>query len=578
MTTPLIIEEWTRALHHRHPDQAFAEYILNGLKHGFRIGFNRKSRLSSASANMQSAMLHPQVITEYLQKEISLERMIGPIPQGAAISSLLHINRFGVIPKGHNTGKWRLITDLSHPAGKSVNDGIDPEFCSLSYISVDHAARVISRLGRGSLLAKIDIEAAYRLVPVHPCDRVLQAVKWEGKLYVDPMLPFGLRSAPKIFNAIADAFQWHLQQQGIKHLLHYLDDYIMIGPPESTSCQRDLETLLDSAKILGIPISAHKTEGPTTKLVFLGIEIDTSAGQLRLPDDKLQRMKDLLSQWSDRKVCTRKELESLIGILNHACKVVRSGRSFLRRMIDLLHSRADHSSTAQIRLNRAFRADLAWWKIFSEDWNGTSFLDTPETFPTIHATSDASGGWGCGAWSTDKWFQLQWTEQTAGLPIAVKEMIPVVIGCAVWGRTWAGHRVIWHCDNQAVVACIKSKSSKHETLMHLIRNLVFTEAHWGFCIHPEYIDTHANHLADDLSRNRLSHFLTKVPDAAATPTQVPPELVELLLDQTADWISPHWSHRFKHTLTFAHDILLILLFQSPSNSYAVLRRILQTTA
>ena len=133
---------------------------------------------------MQSAMLHSQ---EYLQKEISLERMIGPIPQGAAISSLMHINRFGVIPKSHNTGKWRLITDLSHPAGKSVNDGIDPEFCSLSYISVDHAARVISRLGRGSLLAKIDIEAAYRLVPVHPCDRVLQAVKWEGKLYVDPI-------------------------------------------------------------------------------------------------------------------------------------------------------------------------------------------------------------------------------------------------------------------------------------------------------------------------------------------------------------------------------------------------------
>ena len=168
MTTPLIIEEWTRALHHRHPDQAFAEYILNGLKHGFRIGFNRKSRLSSASANMQSAMLHPQVITEYLQKEISLERMIGPIPQGAAISSLLHINRFGVIPKGHNTGKWRLITDLSHPAGKSVNDGIDPEFCSLSYISVDHAARVISRLGRGSLLAKISSVQASTSPPMRP--------------------------------------------------------------------------------------------------------------------------------------------------------------------------------------------------------------------------------------------------------------------------------------------------------------------------------------------------------------------------------------------------------------------------
>ena len=47
----------------------------------------------------------------------------------------------------------------------------------------------------------MDIESAYRLIPVHPHDRVLQAVSWNGEIYVDPMLPFGLRSAPKIFNA-----------------------------------------------------------------------------------------------------------------------------------------------------------------------------------------------------------------------------------------------------------------------------------------------------------------------------------------------------------------------------------------
>ena len=207
-------------------------------------------------------------------------------------------------------------------------------------------------------------------MPVHPCDRVLQAVKWEGKLYVDSMLPFGLRSAPKIFNAIADAFQWYLQQQGLQHVLHYLDDYIMIGPPGSTECQQNLETLLDAAKDLGIPVADHKTEGPTTRLMFLGIEIDTLAGQLRLPEVKLLRTKQLLQQWGDWKECTRKELESLIGTLNHACKVVRNGRSFLRRMIDLLHARVDNSADAPIRLNREFRADLAWWRCFAEDWNG----------------------------------------------------------------------------------------------------------------------------------------------------------------------------------------------------------------
>ena len=76
-------------------------------------------------------------------------------------------------------------------------------------------AEIAVRLGKGSLLAKIDIESAYRLIPVHPQDRPLQAVEWNREIYVDPMLPFGLRSAPKIFNAVADALEWYLRQSGI---------------------------------------------------------------------------------------------------------------------------------------------------------------------------------------------------------------------------------------------------------------------------------------------------------------------------------------------------------------------------
>ena len=113
-----------------------------------------------------------------------------------------------------------------------------------------------------------------------------------------------------------------------------------VGPPHSPQCQGHLDTLLYQCHRLGVPITAHKTEG----LVFLGIEIDTVAGELRLPTDKLHRLQTLLQQWGDKKVCTRKELESLVGLLNHACKGVRAGRSFLRRMIDLLHLRHHNSA------------------------------------------------------------------------------------------------------------------------------------------------------------------------------------------------------------------------------------------
>ena len=115
------------------------------------------------------------------------------------------MNRFGVILKGHNNGKWRLISDLSYPPGRSVNDGIDPDLCSLSYISVDQVAEVAAQLGRGALMAKIDIESAYRLILVHPHDCPLQAVQWKGKVYIDAMLPFGLRSAPKLFKVYSSS-------------------------------------------------------------------------------------------------------------------------------------------------------------------------------------------------------------------------------------------------------------------------------------------------------------------------------------------------------------------------------------
>lgn len=58
-------------------------------------------------------------------------------------------------------------------------------------------------------------------------------MEWKGYVYVDPMLPFGLRSAPKIFNVVADALEWYLHWKGIRHIFHYLDDFIVVGPPSS---------------------------------------------------------------------------------------------------------------------------------------------------------------------------------------------------------------------------------------------------------------------------------------------------------------------------------------------------------
>lgn len=226
-----------------------------------------------------------------------------------------------------------MIVNLSAPEESSINDGIHEQFCSLTYIKVDDVIEQVLRLGPGSMLAKMDVESAYRIVPVHPDDRPLLGMRWKDKLYIDLMLPFGLRSAPKIFNSIANALEWVVKQWGAKLTFHYLDDFIVIGAPMTKECANSLQILLDTCAELGIPVAAHKCTDPTTCLVFLGIQIDTIKMQISLPQEKLERLKGLLREWKTKKCCTRRELESLIGHLQHVAKVVRPGRRFITGML-----------------------------------------------------------------------------------------------------------------------------------------------------------------------------------------------------------------------------------------------------
>ena len=151
---------------------------------------------------MESTREHPDVVNSYLEKEREDGRIMGPL--NLVDFPEVRISRFGVIPK-KQPGSWHLILDLSSPEGSSINDGIGPDMSSLSYVSVDDATRLIASHGPGPALAKIDIKSAYRIIPIHPEDRHLLGMKWEGSLYLDACLPFGLRSAPKIFTAVADA-------------------------------------------------------------------------------------------------------------------------------------------------------------------------------------------------------------------------------------------------------------------------------------------------------------------------------------------------------------------------------------
>ena len=287
-----------------HPDRQYARFIVNGIRRGFRIGCRAsKDGLQSSSRNMSAAYSNAGVVDKYLKEELECGRLVQVHPPSA---SIIHISKMGVIPKKHQPGKWRLIVDLSSPKGASTNDFVDPSLCSLTYASVEDAAAYVLKAGQGTLLAKLDIKSAYRNIPVHPGDRHLLGICWQGKTFVDTCLPFGLRSAPKLFNATADALEWIIVNQGgslVEFISHYLDDFLFGGRPKSDSCSKVLNLALFLCQELGFPVMSEKVVGPATIIDFLGFIIDTLAMEIRLPDEKLSRLKQMIRSWRWKRSC-----------------------------------------------------------------------------------------------------------------------------------------------------------------------------------------------------------------------------------------------------------------------------------
>ncbi len=160
-----------------HLDKELVEWIVRGVWQGFLVGFQQDRReLRQSRQNLASVREHPEVVQEYLDNEVEKGSVIAVSKTEEAEALGVHCSPFGVIPKkGKAGGRWRLIVDLSAPAEASVNDGISS-----------------------------DVKQAYRNMPVHPDDRGLLGMQWQGELLVDGCLPFGLRSAPLLFTVAAD--------------------------------------------------------------------------------------------------------------------------------------------------------------------------------------------------------------------------------------------------------------------------------------------------------------------------------------------------------------------------------------
>ena len=349
-------------------DSALTSILSTGFKFGFPLHF-RGDRISFFANNLISAQQNPEIVSAKISKELAAGRLAGPFDSPPLPN--FRVSPLGVVPK-KAPGEYRLIHHLSFPRGASVNDGISTEDTSVQYARVDDAVTMIKQLGQGCFLAKTDIKSAFRIIPILPRDYDLLGIFWQGKYYYDRVMPMGCASSCRTFEMFSTAIEWVAKKHlSMPHLIHILDDYLMAAPTFH-QCRINLDRFLSLCAYLGVPMAPEKTVGPENVLAFAGIELDTLRMEARLPLDKTEKCKTLVSTFLRRKKVTLREIQSLVGLLNFACSVVVPGRAFLRRLIDL--TRGVKSPHHFIRLNKSSKADLVLWQSFLDDFNGRSFF------------------------------------------------------------------------------------------------------------------------------------------------------------------------------------------------------------
>ena len=505
----------------QYPDRYIVDDILQSFSKGFSIGYSGPE-FSFTAGNLSSANMYPKELFDNILTELQERRVAGPFVRPPLPN--FRTSPVGVIPK-KESNKFRTITDLSSPQGSSVNDFIADSESSVSFHHFDEAIRIVAKLGKGASLAKLDVKSAFRICPVRHEDWHLLGFTFQNLFFVDLCLPFGLRSSVNRLSRLADLVLWIMQNNySVIHSTHYLDDYFLAGHAGSDECSQALDKSISLFRRLGIPLAPNKIVGPCKVVVYLGIEIDSEAMELRLPQEKLDPLLHLIRTFEGRKKCTKKELLSLIGKLSFASKVIPSGRTFIRRLIDL--STTVNKLSRRISLNSEAREDLRWWSLFLPSWNGKYKILEPSVTQSVHLNlfTDASGKEGFGIYFDGKWVAGRWPEKFLHNSIQWKELFPIYLACIIWAPLFHRKRLEFHCDNQAVVDIWGSNTTKSKEIMPILRKMFFVSASHNFTVKVSHVRGVNNSIADSLSRFQMSRFRALAPAADKEPTPIPPEI------------------------------------------------------
>ena len=322
----------------------------------------------------------------------------------------------------------------------------------------------------------------------------------------------GCRSSCYIAQRITNAIQYILGEIGVE-IVNYLDD---LGGAEIPECAKEsfckMGMLLADLKILE---SEQKACGPNTRMLFLGILIDTVKMTMELDDIRMKDIRNVLAKWENWDVVSLKDVQRLVGVLSFASTCIRQGRPFFARILNFLRDMPKNGVT---KVPLEVLKDINWWKKIAPLYNGVScipvkFWSKPDSWFSTDACLSGGGGFFDG-----EFFHFDFSEEliSKGKHINQFELFVLWKAVELWCDKICRRNILIYCDNKTTVDGLKSGISKNRFSQACLRNILHFAAVRDFQIRAVHIEGVNNWISDCLSRWNLHekyrkefHSLTK---------------------------------------------------------------------
>ena len=493
LPSSLNIEEWRREATGHEMDQT----VLQGIQFGFPIQYCGPPQYTAGThQNHPSAENHKNHLYKYTQEELAHHAIEGPFSEPpftpwCVTSPMMTREKTDSLDR-------RIIVDLSYPDG-GINEYIIPHVfngkpATHNLPTIEAAVNTISRTCPGqTTLAVIDLSRAYRQFPVCPLDWPLLGIKVDKSYYFDRRLPFGARMSAFTMQIVADFLVRSLAKRKINAHM-YLDDIILVCQNPQLA-QKQYQETLQLIKSLGLQVASKKLQPPSQKVRWLGIDFDTDKGLLSIPPSKLAEIQRCMAAAAKRESVTKKQLQRIIGSVNHLAKVVRAARLFIGRILAAYRA----TQGEQVRVSAQVKADCRWFARYLAAANGRAIIPSNRVVLRIWADACPTGA---GAAGDTSYYVYKFPDRTRNQHhIAHLE----ALNCVAAVRTFitpahAGGTVEVFCDNRPAIDSFRSGRAKDPVLAACSRAIWFKAAETDVTIVFTHVPGEAMSLPDALSR------------------------------------------------------------------------------